>query len=759
MAEVTIAELELQITSSSDKAVKGLDNLTTSLKGLKTSIKGGLGLTTITNEINSLSVAIKKFPDLNKLEQLRDILASIKGIGSIDIGKGVQQPSITTPQQEGTTGGGEPNLDQTATQVDNTTKSIKNEGNAADKAKKENKGLNKELKNTSKEASKAAQGFNKIIKSFARIAFYRLVRSILKEIVATFKEGISNLYQFSKEMDGTFAQSMDRIATSILSIRNGLGVAFAPIIEGLAPVIEQISERFLELGNTVSKVSAIINGQGTYTKAVKSMKEYADATKNAAQGFDELNIIDKGKEDYSSMFEQVEVGEVEGDVQNLADVFIVIKNILGEIGSIIKNVIMPVLPKVLSLVGNIITIIGNAINDILQSDAFKELLNLIQDVISSVLTQVNKHLPTIKKIISVIVKLVDMILNAINQIVGDGIGKAENSTDTLFILIDGIVDLIDIILDVLKPILDVVVQIVRIITSLVDAVLVAIQPILEGIFDILKPILSNVIDFVSSAIKPLVPILELVAGLIEDVLAPTLEKLGVFLKPFLELVGVALGGVLGVITSIAELINNNLTDALEGLVLLWKAFFSLFSGDTDKMKDAWSKVGEHFANVWRRAWNNIKDVFSKMINGVAVGIEKFVNAVIDVLNRLGEPIRKIGNIFGKEIGYIPHTNFATKGYASGGYDIPRGQMFIANEMGAEMVGSMDGKTAVANNQQIVEGIKVGVYDAMMSVMGDQRSDKNINLSVYLDGRQIKSEIDRLSQSNGVSIAGGLAYYG
>lgn len=40
------------------------------------------------------------------------------------------------------------------------------------------------------------------------------------------------------------------------------------------------------------------------------------------------------------------------------------------------------------------------------------------------------------------------------------------------------------------------------------------------------------------------------------------------------------------------------------------------------------------------------------------------------------------------------------GFASGGIGIPRGQLFIANESGAEMVGHIGGKTAVANQQEI-----------------------------------------------------------
>ena len=53
--------------------------------------------------------------------------------------------------------------------------------------------------------------------------------------------------------------------------------------------------------------------------------------------------------------------------------------------------------------------------------------------------------------------------------------------------------------------------------------------------------------------------------------------------------------------------------------------------------------------------------------------------------------------------------------AEGGFpDV--GQLFIAREAGAEMVGSIGGRAAVANNDQIVEAISHGVYQAVVSAM-------------------------------------------
>lgn len=56
------------------------------------------------------------------------------------------------------------------------------------------------------------------------------------------------------------------------------------------------------------------------------------------------------------------------------------------------------------------------------------------------------------------------------------------------------------------------------------------------------------------------------------------------------------------------------------------------------------------------------------------------------------------------------SSFRPKAYATGGFP-DEGQLFIARERGAEMVGSIGSRTAVANNDQIVKGIASGVASA------------------------------------------------
>lgn len=78
------------------------------------------------------------------------------------------------------------------------------------------------------------------------------------------------------------------------------------------------------------------------------------------------------------------------------------------------------------------------------------------------------------------------------------------------------------------------------------------------------------------------------------------------------------------------------------------------------------------------------------------------------------------------------------GYATGGFP-PVGELFVARESGPELVGTLGGRPAVANESQIENGIKSAVLEALQS--GDF-ANGNISLQLYIDGNEIKDVIVR-----------------
>lgn len=67
-------------------------------------------------------------------------------------------------------------------------------------------------------------------------------------------------------------------------------------------------------------------------------------------------------------------------------------------------------------------------------------------------------------------------------------------------------------------------------------------------------------------------------------------------------------------------------------------------------------------------------------------------------------------------------------YAQGGLP-PVGQMFVAREAGPELVGTIGNRSAVVNNDQIVDSVSQGVYRAVVQAMGESGGSQVVEAKV------------------------------
>lgn len=87
------------------------------------------------------------------------------------------------------------------------------------------------------------------------------------------------------------------------------------------------------------------------------------------------------------------------------------------------------------------------------------------------------------------------------------------------------------------------------------------------------------------------------------------------------------------------------------------------------------------------------------------------------------------------------TTYRINAHATGGFP-DMGQLFVAREAGPELVGSIGNRTAVANNDQITQGIATAVRSAMADVLlpaissMNNSGGKNIEVPLYLDGDEL-----------------------
>lgn len=211
-----------------------------------------------------------------------------------------------------------------------------------------------------KASQKAAGQVGKVTKSMdgllgklKRIAEYRMLRGIITGIASAFSEGIKNMYYWNKALGGEFAAAMDSLASSALTFKNSLAVASAPLLEYLAPIVATLAAQFADLATNVSRFFAILTGSDHYYEAsTASVSAYGKAVGNATKKvrtllkFDEINRLeDKNKNNGGSSSKTYSGGgfkrkELEKDVSNMT-FFSRLKLALSEWDFSLENIFSP----------------------------------------------------------------------------------------------------------------------------------------------------------------------------------------------------------------------------------------------------------------------------------------------------------------------------------------------------------------------------------------------------------------------------------
>jgi|GEM_PF-1020915 len=148
---------------------------------------------------------------------------------------------------------------------------------------------------------------------------------------------------------------------------------------------------------------------------------------------------------------------------------------------------------------------------------------------------------------------------------------------------------------------------------------------------------------------------------------------------------------------------------IDGLSLAFKGIITFITGS--------------FTADWRQSWEGIKDIFKGVFNGIISIGEWAINAVIRGFNKLfsikvADWIPEIGGkTFGIHLSEVSLPRFETGGF-------PEDGLFMANHN--ELVGKFsNGQTAVANNEQITQGIAIAVQSANSEMIAELRRQNEL----------------------------------
>ncbi|MCI5639639.1 MAG: hypothetical protein MR316_01470 [Lachnospiraceae bacterium] len=156
--------------------------------------------------------------------------------------------------------------------------------------------------------------------------------------------------------------------------------------------------------------------------------------------------------------------------------------------------------------------------------------------------------------------------------------------------------------------------------------------------------------------------------------------------------------------------------AIEKVSKIWNKIKDRDVTQTLKQKgaDAFNKV--------KKAWDSLTDkkisvslITDAVKSGIKLIIDWINKYIIGSINKIKVTIPKwVPKMGGKDFGFNLQ-NIAVPKFATGGFP-EQGQYFLAREKGPELVGTIGNKTAVANNNQIVQSVSDGVFNALNPVL-------------------------------------------
>lgn len=259
----------------------------------------------------------------------------------------------------------------------------------------------------------------------------------------------------------------------------------------------------------------------------------------------------------------------------------------------------------------------------------------------------------------------------------------------------------------------------EVLTWLWEYVVVPLAQCIGGVF---STAWKNIVKIFNETVIPRVnKVISVIQFLWNNVLSPVVNFLWSVLAP----------GFKTVFEGISEKINAT-KNVFQGLL---NFVTGVFTGD---WKQAWNGVVQTFKGVF----SGLKSALKTPLNSALSVVESFINKIINGWNSLKRSINKMslkvpdwlgGGTVGFNLGMSSRISLPR--LADGGM-VNTGQMFVAREAGPELVGTIGGRTAVVNNDQIVESVAQGVYRAFVQANaesgGNQVIEAKVNEKVLFD---------------------------
>ena len=416
-------------------------------------------------------------------------------------------------------------------------------------------------------------------------------------------------------------------------------------------------------------------------------------------------------------------------INELKSKFEFVKNSFGALVAPLIQMVAPLLEAIMTIVGEI----NNAFADMFAGFNGAETFSSATDEVKDF----NKELK----------KTQSLGIDELNVLNGEDKGGFETKQTTAMssVFKDALGTLKEII-DSIKPVLLDVVQSLRPLLQSIGGLLKSIMPIFQVIVNLINQLVGRTAEGVNKSLSAVIKALSTVF----EIIGTVLKILEPILSVIIEVVSVVINIINDVITVVANLITDILNPILALLKVVFNVISPLLNTISNLLKGVW-KVAENIIKVLNAIPSGAIHVISQCLVAIAPLLEALINILgFKWVDKTPAWVRAILGVATGGLSEIAH--FLTSGhFATGGFPQEDG-FFYANHN--ELVGQFtNGQTAVANNAQIVEGIKQGVLEAMQ-----QANSGGKDIIIQIDGKEVAKAVNRQNANSGYAgINGGYKY--
>ena len=307
MADQQIDELSLKIEVKQNNVAKDIDAISAAIDKLTASLKGMKELSGVLDKLakvkipSSITKATGRVAGAAPKLKTEEVFAtrSPVGINALSNEEVFKRISAASAECQINIEKNVVAIDKINQAFDSTNKPASEMASNLEKVVEKLEAARWEQEQSEKSTKKQASAWSKLVKSIGRIAFYRAIRTALKEITQAAKEGLGNLRTIDKDLD----TSMKKISLSGITIKNSFAAILSPIIKSIQPLITRLADGIARIVNRITEARAALAGQSKYTKIVTSdMTEYQeqlDKTQDSLGSlleFDTFTLQQRGQE-------------------------------------------------------------------------------------------------------------------------------------------------------------------------------------------------------------------------------------------------------------------------------------------------------------------------------------------------------------------------------------------------------------------------------------------------------------------------------